>query len=231
MDHDRSNQDDQSITSLIRLASVGEPDSMDELYRLVEPDLRRMTSWISPGIRKAAQLQTTEIIDEGFMRLIQRSSDYWQDREHFFRIASLIVRDVAVDETRKRLTLKRGGARRQERAIALDGISGSESSVSSAIELGELTSALGGLRVLHPESSDVLWCHYAMKLDRAQTARLLGISVHSIDRHHLFAKTWLRAKLTGPAGKDAQGPSGSTNSTHTQIVARTRTHAHSSRSC
>lgn len=204
--HLESTHRERGLTSLIRIASAGDRAALDRLFRRIEPDLRRMVGLAPRLARGAADMQTTEIIDEGFMRLMRRDGDRWADREHFLRTARLIVRDVIVDSARRNLSVKRGGRSRggEIDASQIAGDMRGEQGVR-ALEMAELASALELLRERRPECSDVLWCRFAMRLDRASTAALLGISVHAVDRHALMAKSWLRARLLGREGEeDAQ---------------------------
>lgn len=186
---------DHDLTALIRLASGGEADALDRLFRETEPHLRRLARSVSWSARRAARLRTTEIIDDGFMRLVQNAPERWADRDHFFRVAALVMHDIVVDETRRCLAQKRGGDRGRE-PLAEDAGAVDSRDLRSGIEITDLTTALRALREAHPETADVLLCRYAMGLDRARSAHTLGISVHAVDRHHGFARAWLRATLS-----------------------------------
>jgi len=96
------------ITGLLRLAR-DEPSSADELWELVYPELRRRAGYLVQNERSDLTLSATAVVNEAFVRLSSRMAHEWQDRSHFYNVASGIMRHVLIDHARRRLTEKRGG--------------------------------------------------------------------------------------------------------------------------
>ena len=99
-----------NITELLLQWRRGDQSALEELMPLVYEELRRLARQCMRRERGGHTLQTTALVNEAYLRLVNSSRVQWQDRAHFFAIASQLMRRVLVDEARKRQNLKRGGA-------------------------------------------------------------------------------------------------------------------------
>src|SRR5262249_37799325 len=99
----------QDITELLLGWRGGDPTALDQLMPMVYPELRRLAHHFMDHERPGGMLQTTALVNEAYLRLIDSSRVQWESRAHFFAIASQLMRRVLVDAARERLSQKRGG--------------------------------------------------------------------------------------------------------------------------
>ena len=176
------------------LSRLGEGDSgaAERLLPLIEDELRalahRHLSREDPG----HTLQTTLLVDEAFVRLInQRHHGQWRNRAHFFAVASRIIRRILVDHARKRKADKRGG---DWRRIELDTAhAGAEE--RSAIDLLALEDALVRLHDIDERQARVVELRYFGGLTVEETAHVLGVSPRTVESDWAMARAWLKREL------------------------------------
>ena len=158
---------------------------------LVYEELRRLARQCMRGERAGHTLQTTALVNEAYFRLVNSSRVHWQDRAHFFAIASQLMRRVLVDEARKRRNLKRGG---DYTRVKIDEVE--LNSPPRDLDLLALDQALDGLAGFAPRKSKVVELRFFGGLSIEETALVLGISTDIVKREWRTAKLWLLQELS-----------------------------------
>src|SRR6185295_2504331 len=97
----------KNVTELLRAWSNGDQNARDELLRAIYPDLRRTAGAFMRRERPDHTLQPTALINEAYIRLVDQASTHWEDREHFFKLASRILPQVLIDHARSHAAAKR----------------------------------------------------------------------------------------------------------------------------
>ena len=181
-----------NITQLLLQWRRGDQSALDQLMPLVYEELRRVARQCMRGERTGHTLQTTALVNEAYLRLVNSSRVQWHDRAHFFAIAAQLMRRVLVDEARKRRNLKRGG---EYTRIQIDDIQ--LNTPSCDIDLLALDQALDGLAEFAPRKSQVVELRFFGGLSIEETALVLGISTDIVKREWRTAKLWLLQELSG----------------------------------
>lgn len=158
------------------------PVVYNELKRSARRNLRRESSDIS--------IQTTELINEAYLKLVDQRESDWQNRAHFFAVAARVMRNVLVDRARSRQFAKRGGGVRKISADEI--IIASPEKDVSVIDLHE---ALTTLAELDERKSRIVELRYFAGLSVEETAEVMGISAITVKREWLKAKAWLYQAL------------------------------------
>jgi RNA polymerase sigma-70 factor (ECF subfamily) len=182
---------DGQITELLRRWNSGDQFAGDELVPLVEQELRliarRKLGRESPG----HLLQTTALVNELYLRVIDQRSLNWQNRAHFFAIAAQIMRRVLVDYARARTRKKRGEGAMH---VSLSEAAGTSREVSA--EVLSLSEALDRLSKIDPLKVQIVELRYFGGLSVEETAEVLKLSGITIIRHSNLARAWLQRELT-----------------------------------
>ena len=180
----------QNVTQLLLAWERGDEAARDELIPLVYDALRRIARHHLRGERAGHTLQTTALINEAYLKLVEQSVP-WQSREHFFGIAARLMRQILVDYARARQRLKRGGDRKQ---ISL---TSAEIAQGQAADLLALNDALETLAEVDPQRSRIVELRFFGGLTIEETAQVMGISTPSVERGWRAARAWLQTEL-GP---------------------------------
>jgi RNA polymerase sigma factor (TIGR02999 family) len=186
---DRSAQ----ITRLLREWQAGDRGALDRLIPLVYNDLHRIAGGQMSRERREATLQTTGLVNEAYLKLVDQRSTDWQNRGQFFAIAARVMRRILLDDARRRLREKRGGGVMQ---VAIDEavVSASETSVD-AVDLLAVDRALRELEKLDPNQAKVVELRFFGGLTVEETSVALGISPATVKREWAVAKVWLYREL------------------------------------
>ena len=184
-----------NVSQLLLAWGRGDKTARDELIPLVYDTLRRIARHHLRSERAGHTLQTSALINEAYLKLVEQSVS-WQNRAHFFGIASRLMRQLLVDYARARQRLKRGGDLQQISITAAGGIA-----QERAVDLLALDEALTTLAEVDPQSSQIVELRFFGGLTETETAEALGISVATIKRDWTFARAWLIQRLK--AGEDA----------------------------
>jgi RNA polymerase sigma factor (TIGR02999 family) len=179
-----------NITQLLIQWRRGDPSALEQLMPLVYEELRRLARQCMRSERACHTLQTTALVNEAYLRLVKSSRVQWQDRAHFFAIASQLMRRVLVDEARKRRNLKRGG---EYTRVQIDEVE--PSSQPRDFDLLALDQALEGLARFAPRKGKVVELRFFGGLSIEETALVLGISADIVKREWRTAKLWLLQEL------------------------------------
>jgi RNA polymerase sigma-70 factor (ECF subfamily) len=187
-----------SITRLLLAWRDGEKAALDELIPVVEKELRRLASYYMRRQRPEHTLQTSALINEAYLRLIEYKNMNWQNRAHFFAMAAQAMRRVLVDHARRNNYLKRGGGLKRvelEEAIV--------TAQSTAGELIALDDALTDFQKIDPRKSRIVEMRYFAGMSVKEAAEVLGISEVTVIREWNAAKRWLLRELNNKASHDA----------------------------
>ena len=176
----------KSITQLLVAWSEGDRAALDELMPLVHAELRRIARNYMRGERKGHTLQTTALINEAYLRLVDQKQVRWQNRAHFLAIASEMMRRILVDYARRRQFQKRGGG-----AIQVTLSDAAEVVNERSPDLVALDEALTSLAEFDPRRSRVVELRFFGGLSIEETAEVLKVSPTTVERDWTIAKAWL----------------------------------------
>ena len=182
----------QEVTQLLGEWSGGDEGALEKLFPLVQPELHRLAHHYMSRERAGHTLQTTAILNEAYLRLVDNTKPLWQNRNHFVAAAAQLMRRIMVDHARERHTIKRGGGALK---VTLDEAAFVTESRSD--ELLALDEALEGLAVLDPRKSQIVELRYFGGLTIEETAEFLNLSQRTVEREWTMAKAWLYRALRG----------------------------------
>jgi RNA polymerase sigma factor (TIGR02999 family) len=183
------------ISLLLDQYRDGRPDAFSKLMALVYDDLRRLAAWRLQAERPDHTLQPTALVHEAYLKLAGQNPVDWQNKAHFFALASQVMRHILVDHARARQRDKRGGG---QSSVSLD--EALELSHPSEPGLVELDEALNTLATQDPRKCRIVELRYFGGLSIEETAGLLGVSTATVRREWTLAKAWLRHELSRNAG-------------------------------
>ena len=178
------------ITLLLEQMGQDDPRAMDRVIPLVYDELRHIAQrYLAPG-RKARTLNTTALVHEAYLRLVDQTSAHWSSRDHFLKVCSVVMRNLVVDFARRKAAVKRGGDQKRvtpgETELKVE---------AQAEQLLALDEALHQLEKLDPLLCQVVECRHFAGLTEAETARALGISERSVRRYWVKARALLHQIL------------------------------------
>jgi RNA polymerase sigma factor (TIGR02999 family) len=179
------------LTALLRRWNQGDRAALDALVPAVYDELRRLARVQLANERAGHTLQPTALVHEVFLRLGSYERISWQDRAHFFAVASRIMRRVLVDHARKRRAAKRGGSATQ---VTLTDVG--VRVPSQDVDLIALDQALQQLEEKDARQCSIVEMRYFGGLEHKEIAEVLEISVPTVKRDWRVAKLWLRRALT-----------------------------------
>lgn len=183
----------QGLTQLLIAWSDGNKDALDQLMPIVYDELRRLARRYLARERSNHTLQTSALIHEAYLRLVDYQNLAWQNRAHFFAVAAQIMRHILIDHARSYHYAKRGaGAQKvqlDESAIVIE---------QRAAELLVLDDALSGLAKLDPRRSRIVELKFFGGLNIEEIAEVVGISPATVQREWRAARAWLRHTLRQP---------------------------------
>ena len=183
-----------NVTELLLAWGNGDRSALDDLVPLVHQELRRLARLQMRGERHNHTLQTTALVNEAFLRLIDLSRIRWQDRAHFLALSAQLMRRILVDHARSRNYQKRGGG---VDTVTLD------DTVVAAPERGAdlvaLDDALEVLARVDPRKSRVVELRFFGGLSAEETAETLNVSAETVLRDWRLAKVWLLREISDRA--------------------------------
>jgi RNA polymerase sigma-70 factor (ECF subfamily) len=178
------------VTELLVSWGNGDESALAQLMPLVHDELHRLASRAMHREREGHVLQTTALVNEAYVRLIDLSRVRWQDRAHFFAMAARLMRRILVDYARSRNYLKRGGG---VPTIALD--LAAEPAIERRADLVALDDALNALAAFDHRKSQVVEMRFFGGLTIEETAEALHVSIETVMRDWRIAKVWLLREL------------------------------------
>ncbi|HEX7778815.1 MAG TPA: sigma-70 family RNA polymerase sigma factor [Vicinamibacterales bacterium] len=179
------------MTALLQAWSAGDPGALDQLVPLVHAELRRLARRYIRRERAGHTLQTTALINEAYLRLVDAKGVNWQNRVHFFGVSARIMRRVLVDFARERGSRKRGGG---DRRVPLE--EARLVAVAPDEDLVALDEALNALGAVDPRKSRTIELRFFGGLSIEEAARVLAVSSETVKRDSRLAKAWLLRWLT-----------------------------------
>ena len=179
-----------TITELLRAWSSGDNAAGDELMPLIERELHQLAARHMNRERGNHTLQTTALVNEAYLRLAKQNETQWQNRAHFFAIASRIMRRVLLDYAKSRQTKKRDG-------IAVELTSDQAGSTVNMETIIALDEALKRLEEFDALKSRIVEMRHFGGLSVDETAEVLKLAPITVMRHWRVAKAWLQKELGG----------------------------------
>jgi RNA polymerase sigma factor (TIGR02999 family) len=180
------------ITRLLLDWNEGDKAALDRLMPLVCDELRRLAASYMGKERTDHTLQSTALVNEAYLRLVEQSSISWQNRAHFFGIAARMMRQILVNHAEAYNAAKRGGS--APKLSLDDAVSFVE---QRELDLVALDDALKELEKLDALKSRIVELRFFGGLTIEETAVVLAISHDTVERHWKMAKLWLRRELIG----------------------------------
>jgi RNA polymerase sigma factor (TIGR02999 family) len=195
MSGEPGSEDPEAITEALCALRNGAPDAMDRLAPLVYEQLRRIAHRQLRAEPVGHTLSTTALVHEAYLKLVDQTRAEWQDRGHFFAVASGAMRRILVDYARRYRAARRGGGDdgAPVRPISLDNTD--IPAAERADALVALDEALERLGRLDERQARVVECRFFGGLSEAETAAALGISQRTVAREWVTAKGWLFQEL------------------------------------
>ena len=187
------------ITSLLKAFSRGDESAREELMPLVYEQLRRQARRHMRRERTGGTLQSTALVHETYLRLVNVRDVDWHDRAHFFALSAQIMRRVLIDAARARAATKRGGAAVRvdhSSGLDLDQLPSPASDVASS-SLCALDDALEGLARLDPRRAQVIELRFFGGLSVDETAEVLQVSPQTVLRDWRLARAWIAREMRG----------------------------------
>lgn len=181
----------KSVTQLLVDWRDGDETALDKLFPLVYKELRRLAHHYMRRERAGHTLQTSALVNEAYIRLVDHKGMRWQNRAHFYGVAAQAMRRILVDHARSRNYAKRGGSAQM---VELD--EAATVAQKQAADLVALDDALTGLEAFDPRKSQVVEMRYFGGMSVEETAEALGVSTVTVMRDWTSAKAWLLRAIT-----------------------------------
>lgn len=181
----------QEVTQLLIAWNNGDQSALDELIPLVYAELRRVARRYMGRERAGHTLQTTALVNEAYLRLIDASRVQWQNRAHFYAIAAQLMRRILVDYARSQNYIKRGG---EAHHLPLE--DAAVFSAEQAPDLVALDDALKSLAAFDIRKSQVVELRFFGGLSVEETAEVLKVSPRTVLSDWSLAKAWLLRELS-----------------------------------
>jgi len=178
------------VTELLLSWSQGEQGALDKLIPIVHDELSRLAHYYMVGERSSHTLQTTALVNEAYLRLVDSSRVRWQNRAHFFAVSAQLMRRILVDFARSRNYQKRGSGAQQ---VSLE-----ESMVVSEERDGDLValdSALVALTNIDARKGRVVELRFFGGLTEQEAAEVLKVSAETVRRDWRLARVWLLREM------------------------------------
>jgi RNA polymerase sigma-70 factor, ECF subfamily len=185
------NPSSQSVTQLLLDWRNGDQTALDRLMPLVYEELRRIAGHYLRNERRGHTLQTSALVNEAYMRLVDHENIEWQNRAHFFSVAAQAMRRILVDYARSRNYQKRGAGAQH---VSLD--EAAMVTEEHAAEMIALDDALEALAKIDERKCRVVELRYFGGLSVEETAEALGVSVQTVGRDWSTAKAWLLREMS-----------------------------------
>jgi len=181
----------QNITQLLERWGNGNKEVLDELLPIVYDELRRQAARYLRRERIGHTLQTTALIHEAYIRLVDQRNVRWQNRAHFFGIASQLMRRILVDHARTKKRAKRGGS---DIRVSLTDIAASTK--AEDLDVIALDEALNRLSTIDQQQARIVELRFFSGLTVEETAEVLSISPATVKRDWSMAKAWLHREIS-----------------------------------
>ena len=179
------------VTQLLKDWSGGDQAAVDKLMPLVYEELRRLAHQYMRREKPGHTLQTSALVNEAYVRLVDQSKIQWEGRAHFFGIAARLMRQILVDQARRKNFAKRGGG-----AIRVSLDSGTAIAQEQSANIMALDDALRTLEQTDPRKSQIVELRFFGGMSIEETAEALNVSPGTVMREWTFARAWLRNEMS-----------------------------------
>lgn len=187
-----SNAGQTDITRLLKAWTGGDKQALDALIPLVYSELHKLAHAYLNREGGNRAIQTTELVNEGYLQLARQTRVIWQDRAHFYGVSAQILRRILVEQARTRKAAKRGGG---VQPISLDASSILEP--QAEVDAADLDEALDRLTALDARQGQLVELRFFGGLSIEETAAVMDISPATVKRSWSSARAWLRKELAG----------------------------------
>lgn len=181
---------EKNIEELLKVASNGGLEAFNGIMTLIYPELKKKAHHLLQNERPGHTLQTTELVDEAYLRIVRSNSQNWTNKIHFFLVAARMMRHILVDHARKRLSLKRG----ESKNIPLAELE-QDPSKKEDERLVRLHEALDKLSLSNHIAAKIIDCLYFAGYSIEETANYLELTPAVVKSKWEFAKAWLAREL------------------------------------
>jgi RNA polymerase sigma factor (TIGR02999 family) len=178
------------VTELLLAWGEGDQAALDQLIPLVHAELHRLAKRYMAQERTGHTLQTTALVNEAYLRLIDWKNVEWQNRAHFFGVAAQLMRRILVDYARRRQSLKRGGE-----WIQVSLAEAAEVAEERSVNFVALDDALEGLAEVDPRKSRIVELRFFGGLSVEETAEVMKLSPRTVAHEWSLAQAWLHREL------------------------------------
>ena len=187
----------QEVTRLLADWSGGDNSALERLIPLVQPELHRLAHHYMSREAIGHTLQTTALLNEAYLHLVDDPKRNWQNRTHFVAAAAQLMRRIMVDHARERRAQKRGGG-----AVKVELDDAALVTERRSDELLALDEAMEKLAALDPRKTQIVELRYFGGLTVEETAGFLQLSQRMVEREWMMAKAWLYRALSGQEAND-----------------------------
>jgi len=183
--------DSDNVTRLLLEWGDGNQQALEALVPLIYKELRNLAHNFLYRERLGHTLQTTALVHEAYLKLIDQNDARWQNRAHFFAIAAQAMRRILIDSARKHAAAKRGGPQAE---LSLDEVA--DIALEPDINLLKLDEALNELAKIDPRQSRIVELRYFGGLTIEETAEVISVSPATVKREWMMARAWLHQEIT-----------------------------------
>jgi RNA polymerase sigma factor (TIGR02999 family) len=180
---------EQPVTELLCAAQAGDAGAAERLLAVVYQELHQLARARMAQLPPGQTLQPTALVHEAYLRLTDKSDVTWESRQHFFFAAARAMRDILVEQARRKAGPARGGRRRQELDDACAVVEPPAENVLAVHE------ALDELEKQDPLKAKIVLLRYFSGLTTAETAEVLGLAERTLDRQWRYIRVWLLKRL------------------------------------
>jgi len=189
---------EKAVTQLLVQWKGGDKEALDLLLPLVYRELRRLADHYLHDERAAATMQPTALVHEAYLRLVAQSLPDWESRAHFFGVAARLMRQILVDNARRRGSVKRGSGAEK---VSIDEVISFSSARDRDIE--QLDDALNALAAFDERKAKVIELRFFGGFTLEETGQALGLSIAAVLREQRMAEAWLHREVARAQGAGA----------------------------
>jgi RNA polymerase sigma factor (TIGR02999 family) len=181
------------VTQLLEAIAAGDDSARERLFELLYKELHGVARGQLAGTPPRATLQATALVNEAYLRLVGKAGENWENRRHFFFAASRAMRDVLVEEARRKAALRRGG---EHKRVGLDSFD--VGLATPADDILALDDALQAIEADDKRRADIVRLRFFAGLSEVETAETLGISKRTVSREWGIARARLVMLMSPP---------------------------------
>ena len=182
------------ITELLNRIALGDDDAQTDLFRAIYQELRRLARSQRARVGRSDTLNTTALVHEAYARLAKSTNSDWSGRRHFFATAAVAMRNILVDEARRRTSKKRGGD-----YVRIEVHDAQAPLEFAPDDIAALDAALTKLEVEHPKDFEVAMLRYFTGMNAIEIGEMLEESARTVQRRWKFCRAFLGRELRDDA--------------------------------